>query len=78
MSAKQIGRPIVHTEPWAKVTVVLLDQQAGVQLAGGKDFQSTNKVNSDMTGVAYDDKTKVLLLGPPLRITKDNAGQFDY
>jgi hypothetical protein len=27
MSAKQIGRPIVHTEPWAKVTVVLLDRQ---------------------------------------------------
>ena len=26
MSAKQIGRPIVHTEPWAKVTVVLLDR----------------------------------------------------
>src|SRR3954447_7876235 len=51
---------------------------AGVQLAGGKDFQATNKVNSDMDAVAYDDKTKVLLLGPPLEITKDNAGQFDY
>lgn len=25
MSTK-IGRPIVHTEPWAKVTVVLLDR----------------------------------------------------
>src|SRR3954449_5538517 len=51
---------------------------AGVQLAAGKDFQATNKVNGDMTDVAYDDKTKVLLLGPPLQITKDNAGQFNY
>jgi rhamnose transport system substrate-binding protein len=63
---------------WDVQNLGYLTAWAGVQLAGGKDFQSTNKVNSDMTGVAYDDKTKVLLLGPPLRITKDNAGQFDY
>jgi rhamnose transport system substrate-binding protein len=51
---------------------------AGVQLANGKSFEATNDVNKDITGVTYDDKTKVLLLGPPLRITKDNAGDFDY
>jgi rhamnose transport system substrate-binding protein len=51
---------------------------AGVQLADGKSFEATNDVSKDITGVTYDDKTKVLLLGPPLRITKDNAGDFDY
>jgi rhamnose transport system substrate-binding protein len=51
---------------------------AGVQLAEDKKFEATNDVSKDITGVTYDDKTKVLLLGPPLRITKDNAGNFDY
>ena len=51
---------------------------AGVQLAQGKQFQPTNDVSDDITGVTYDDRTKVLLLGPPLRITKDNAGDYDY
>src|SRR4051812_44151334 len=51
---------------------------AGVQLAGDKKFEATNDVSKDITGVTYDDSTKVLLLGPPLRITKDNAGDFDY
>jgi rhamnose transport system substrate-binding protein len=63
---------------WNVENLGYLTAWAGVQLAAGKDFQETNKVNDDMTDVAFDDKTKVLLLGPPLRITKENAGQFDY
>jgi rhamnose transport system substrate-binding protein len=63
---------------WNVENLGYLTAWAGVQLAGGKDFSDSNKVNSDMTDVAYDDKTKVLLLGPPLRITKDNADDFDY
>src|SRR3954466_2648193 len=63
---------------WNVENLGYLTAWAGVQLSAGKDFQATNKVNSDMTDVAYDDKTKVLLLGPPLLITKDNAGQFNY
>src|SRR3954463_5218116 len=63
---------------WNVENLGYLTAWAGVQLAAGKDFQATNKVNGDMTDVAYDDSTKVLLLGPPLRITKENAGQFDY
>src|SRR3954462_7654522 len=51
---------------------------AGVQLANGKKFEATNDVSKDITGVTYDDQTKVLLLGPPLRITKDNAADYDY
>src|SRR3954447_19841322 len=63
---------------WNVENLGYLTAWAGVQLSAGKDFQATNKVNSDMTDVAYDDSTKVLLLGPPLEITKDNAGQFNY
>jgi rhamnose transport system substrate-binding protein len=51
---------------------------AGVQLAQDKAFEATNDVSDKITGVTFDDKTKVLLLGPALRITKDNAGDFDY
>src|SRR4051794_561808 len=50
----------------------------GVQLASGKQLQVTNDVSTDITGVTFDPSTKVLLLGPPLTITKDNAGDYDY
>src|SRR3954451_24706098 len=46
---------------------------AGVQLAAGEDFQATNNVSADLPAVPYDSSSKVLLLGPPLTITKDNA-----
>src|SRR3954467_3386708 len=58
---------------WNVENLGYLTAWAGVQLAGDKDFSESNKVNDDMTDVSYDDSTKVLLLGPPLRITKDNA-----
>ncbi len=51
---------------------------AGVQLAEKKPFEATNKVSDTLTDIAYDDSTKVLLLGPPLKITTENAGDFDY
>src|SRR3954447_19553027 len=63
---------------WDVENLGYLTAWAGVQLASGKDFQATNKVNNDMTDVSFDSSTKVLLLGPPLRITKDNAGQYSY
>jgi rhamnose transport system substrate-binding protein len=50
----------------------------GVQLADGQELQATNDVSSDITGVTFDPSSKVLLLGPPLTITKDNAGDYDY
>src|SRR4051794_11813981 len=63
---------------WDVENLGYLTAWAGVQLASGKDFQATNKVNNDMTDVSFDSSAKVLLLGPPLRITKDNAGQYNY
>src|SRR3954471_6102694 len=63
---------------WDVENLGYLTAWTGVQLASGKELQPTNKVNADMTDVAYDSGSKVLLLGPPLIITKDNAGQFNY
>jgi rhamnose transport system substrate-binding protein len=51
---------------------------AGVQLAKGEDFKPTNDVTDDIKDVTFDPSTKVLLLGPPLVITKENAGNYDY
>src|SRR3954454_9036351 len=63
---------------WDVENLGYLTAWAGVQLAAGKDFQATNDVSDDLPKVEYDDSTKVLLLGPALRITKDNAGDYDY
>jgi rhamnose transport system substrate-binding protein len=63
---------------WNVENLGYLTAWAGVQLANGEKFQATNNVSADLPDIAYDDSTKVLLLGPPLRITKDNASQFNY
>jgi rhamnose transport system substrate-binding protein len=63
---------------WDVENLGYLTAWAGVQLAEGKSFEATNDVSSKITGVTFDDATKVLLLGPALRITKDNAGDYNY
>jgi rhamnose transport system substrate-binding protein len=63
---------------WDVENLGYLTAWAGVQLANGEELQATNEVNADMPEVTFDPDTKVLLLGPPLRITKDNAGEYDY
>jgi rhamnose transport system substrate-binding protein len=63
---------------WDVEQLGYLTAWAGAQLAQGKDFAPTNKVNSDLSAVKYDDSTKTLLLGDPLVITKKNVGQFNY
>ncbi len=63
---------------WDVQNLGYLTAWAGLQAADGKPFAATNKVNAKMPSVAYDDSSKILLLGPPLVITKDNAGQFSY
>jgi rhamnose transport system substrate-binding protein len=63
---------------WDVQNLGYLTAWAGVQLASGKELQATNNVSADLPSVAYDSGTKVLLLGPPLTITKDNAGNYDY
>jgi rhamnose transport system substrate-binding protein len=63
---------------WDVENLGYLTAWTGVQLANGEELQETNEVNADMPEVTFDSGSKVLLLGPPLRITKDNAGEFDY
>ncbi|WP_411285817.1 autoinducer 2 ABC transporter substrate-binding protein [Lapillicoccus sp.] len=63
---------------WDVQNLGYLTAWAGLQAADGKTLEATNKVNDKMTAVTYDAASKVLLLGPPLVITKDNAGTFSY
>jgi rhamnose transport system substrate-binding protein len=63
---------------WDVENLGYLTAWAGVQLAQGKAFAATNDVSDKITGVTFDDQTKTLLLGPALRITKENAGDYNY
>ncbi|MGY1601457.1 autoinducer 2 ABC transporter substrate-binding protein [Geodermatophilus sp. SYSU D00815] len=63
---------------WDVEALGYLTAWAGVQLANGEEFAATNEVSADLPEVEYDEETKTLLLGPPLRITAENAGDYDY
>ncbi len=64
---------------WDVEALGFLTAWAGLQLAEGNEFQATNRVSDALPpAVEYDATTNVLLLGDPLRITVDNAGDFDY
>jgi rhamnose transport system substrate-binding protein len=63
---------------WDVEQLGYLTAWAGHQLATGTPFQPTNKVNADLPAVQWTESDKMLLLGDPLRITKDNVDQYDY
>ncbi|MET1051824.1 MAG: autoinducer 2 ABC transporter substrate-binding protein [Mycetocola sp.] len=63
---------------WDVEALGYLTAWAGLQLAEGNEFEATNNVSDDLPEVEYDAETKVLLLGPPLRITTENVDDFDY
>ncbi|SEB45670.1 monosaccharide ABC transporter substrate-binding protein, CUT2 family [Paramicrobacterium humi] len=63
---------------WDVKALGYLTAWAGQQLAEGKSFEASNKVSDDLPDVKYDADTKVLLLGPPLVLTKDNVDNYDY
>ncbi|HEX7746772.1 MAG TPA: autoinducer 2 ABC transporter substrate-binding protein [Micromonosporaceae bacterium] len=63
---------------WNVENLGYLTAWAGQQIAGGKSFESSNKVNGDLSEVKYFGDQKMLLLGDPLRITKENVDQFKY
>src|SRR3954449_2023463 len=63
---------------WDVEALGYLTAWTGVQLASGKELQATNNVSADLPAVTFDSSSKVLLLGPPLTITMDNAGNYDY
>ncbi|MEJ5866545.1 autoinducer 2 ABC transporter substrate-binding protein [Pseudokineococcus sp. 5B2Z-1] len=63
---------------WDVEALGYLTAYAGTQLAAGEGFDDLSAVTDTYPDVTYDDATKTLLLGPPLRITADNAGDYDY
>jgi rhamnose transport system substrate-binding protein len=63
---------------WNVANLGYLTAWAGEQLATGKTFQATNKVNDQMPDVKWDEATKTLVLGEPLLITNENVDQFNY
>ena len=63
---------------WNVQNLGYLTAWAGEQLAKGKAFEATNKVNDQMSAVKWDAPSKTLVLGDPLLITTENVDQFDY
>lgn len=53
---------------------------AGYMAASGEPFPDSGEPFDvgHLSGVTWDPQTKVLLLGVPLILTKDNAGDYDY
>jgi len=63
---------------WDVEALGYLTAFAGVQLASGEDVGDLSGVTSELPEVTYDEASQTLLLGPPLQITTENAGDFDY
>ena len=63
---------------WNVEDLGFLTAWAGAQMIKGEPFQATNQVSDTIKDVEFRDATKELILGPPLVLTKENAGQFDY
>lgn len=63
---------------WDVEALGYLTAWTGVQLASGEELQATNEVSPELPAVEFDAESKVLLLGDPLRITAENAGDFSY
>ncbi|WP_232662697.1 autoinducer 2 ABC transporter substrate-binding protein [Pseudonocardia sp. TRM90224] len=63
---------------WDVEQLGYLTAWAGLQLADGKAFQASNNVNAQLPAVKWDSASKMLLLGDPLVISKDNVDKFNY
>ena len=63
---------------WDVQKLGYLTAWAGKQIATGASLQPDDKLKAKVPDATYDESTKMLLLGPALRITKDNVDQFPY
>jgi rhamnose transport system substrate-binding protein len=63
---------------WDVKNLGYLTAWAGKQLADGGSLEPDAKLKAKVPDASYDAGTKTLLLGPALRITKDNVDQFPY
>lgn len=51
---------------------------AGLQLGLDEAFQETNEVSEALPAVEYVDSEKQLILGPPLELTTENVGDYNF
>lgn len=63
---------------WDVEKLGYLTAWAGKQLATEGSLEPDDALKKVIPDVSYDAGAKMLLLGPALRITKDNVGQFNY
>lgn len=63
---------------WDVEQLGFLTAWAGAQLFQGNEFEAEPEVGFGIEEATYDAEAKTLLLGPPLVLTVDNAGDFDY
>jgi rhamnose transport system substrate-binding protein len=63
---------------WDVKKLGYLTAWAGKQLADGGSLDPDAKLKAKVPSATYDAGSKTLLLGPALRITKDNVDQFPY
>lgn len=63
---------------WDAKALGYLTVWAGAQVAAGKSFSAENKVPGFDKPVKYLADKKILLLGDPLVISKDNVNSFDF
>jgi rhamnose transport system substrate-binding protein len=63
---------------WDPAELGYLTVWAGKQLIEGKPFAASNTVPGIDRPITYDDKTGVLLLGPPAVFTKENVDNYDF
>ncbi len=63
---------------WDVEKLGYLTAWAGNQLATDGSLEPDDKLKAEIPDVTYDEGQKMLLLGPALRITKDNVDQFNY
>jgi rhamnose transport system substrate-binding protein len=61
---------------WDVANLGYLTVWAGKQILEKKDFQPDNNVGGSVGSVKYSASEKMLLLGPPLVLTKDNIDQY--
>ena len=63
---------------WDVEKLGYLTAWAGNQIAKGASLEPDDKLKAKIPDATFDPATKVLLLGPALRITKENVDQFQY
>lgn len=63
---------------WDAEELGYLTVWAGKMVAEGKEFEEVNEIKGISNPVTWDAENKILLLGDPLIITKDNVNDFDF